>query len=1019
MNKKIFFFVVTIMCSFQAVAQITTSTLRGNVSLEGAPTSAGATVIAIHTPTGTEYDTVSDSSGKFIIEGMQVGGPYSVEISFIGYETFRENGIYLKLGEKHSVTVSLKESQIQVQAVEKVVTVGEKASNFSQSKIEMTPTVSRSFYDVLKTAPEITITRDGGASILGANSRYNNFTIDGAENNDTYGLSSTGTNCGLTNANPIPLDAIKEIRVSTTSYDLRENSYTGGEINSITKSGTNEYTGTAYFYYNNQNFYSKKPSPISEQSTQVYGATLGGAIVKNKLFFFVSGEYNFDKSPSSYWVGSEGSRLSENDAITISNRFKELTGYDGGGYGPQSLKKRVGSLVARLDWNISKKHALTLRYNMLDARKEEYSSSAMQFKFNGTGYASIGSSHQIVAELKSRPTSSTYNLLRASYSRVKDGRDVDAMTPFVQISNIRDGENISVQIGTDAYSAMNGLTQNSFTITDNFSYTINGHTLTAGANLNLFNANNLYIGNGLGAYTYNSLNDFLSDNASQYYRNYPIGDPTIHLWSLRAGLFFQDEWNVSNSFTFNYGVRFDMNSVLNTPNSNEAFAESDVAQQNGFTTNTKPRTNVAVSPRIGFEWRPIQGMVIRGGAGLFSGPSPMVWITNCYSNTGTTQRGYALFGGACPKFGEEPSGSIVSNPAINLVDKKYRFPEVFRTSLSLTHDFSCGWHIGIKGVYSRMFNNLLVKNYTVKPDGIVYAVGEDFSNPANTQPHFDSSLKSSYSSIYLYTNDNRGHSYNLSAHVAKDFKCGLSLSASYTFSHSYTVQDGISAQASSIWGKTYGTNPNDLPLTWSVFDSPHKVSAVLSFSRRYHRNFGTNFSFVYQAYSGMRYSMTYSTTKDLNNDTRTGNTSIYIPTEGELVHMNFETEEQKAAFNDMICRDSYLRSHRGQYAERNAFLSPFEHHLDFHFAQDFYFQKDTNRKLQLTLDIMNLGNMFSKNWGTVYYTNDYKISPIEITNINKDVNGNYTPQYRFLGASLSKNNVLSRWHMQIGVRVVF
>ena len=327
----------------------------------------------------------------------------------------------------------------------------------------------------------------------------------------------------------------------------------------------------------------------------------------------------------------------------------------------------------------------------------------------------------------------------------------------------------------------------------------------------------------------------------------------------------------------------------------------------------------------------------------------------------------------------------------------------------------------VEGIFSKTYNNILVDNLVAQDKGNrLYAVSADVANRHNTTTFYDSSLKSQNSAIYYLHNTNKGYSYSVSASVAKQFDCGLGLSAAYTFGHSFSVMDGISAQVSSVWSKTYAAEPDNAGLTYSLFDVPHKISATLSYSRRYARLFGTTLSLVYQAYSGSRYSLTYYQNNiDVNGDSSRGNTPMYIPTRSELAAMQFESEEQRTAFGNYIESNRYLRTHRGRYAERNAMQTPFEHHLDLHIAQDFYFGAKTERKLQITLDVMNFGNMLSRSWGASYYLSNWKLSPVEVYALDDDGSGNKTPRYRYRGATISKNDLLSRWHMQLGVRVVF
>ena len=1036
-TKRLFLSILAVMMTVIAAAQSTTASLQGFVTDTNGNPLAGATVVATHQPTETVYGTITDRNGAYYLQGLRVGAPYKVEFSFVGYKEQIITNIALSLGEKRHLDSSLSDTQ----AIDAVVV---NADRFSESKtgagevfhrelIERTPTVSRSIDDITRLAPQAMISKDGGISIAGINSRYNSFQIDGTASNDMYGLTSTGTNGGLAGANPVPLDAISDIQVVTAPFDVRQGGFSGGGINAITKSGTNTFAGTAYAYYNDHNFYGRSPlngAKLAEQRTQIYGVSLGGAIVKNRLFFFLNGEFNLDSSPSSYYVGDSGCNISEADAKAIAERFYALTGYDGGGYGPQTLNKHTGSLIARLDWNITSRHNLSLRYNFLDARKDEFVSSATLLRFNGEGYTSTADTHSLVAELNSRLSEKMFNEFRVGYTRVHDGRDAMSgeLYPYVEIQKMRDGENTSVYVGTDPFAIMNDLVQTTVTLTDNFSYYTDAHTITIGTHNEIFNSSCLYMANALGAYTYNTLEDFLLDNPRKYVRNYAVGNPATNITSAQFGLYIQDEWNASPRFSMTYGLRADIPVVFGNPPTNEAFNSSDIAQKYGIKTNQVPRPTVLLSPRWGFRWRIAETAdaktLLRGGVGIFSGRIPFVWISNCFANTGMTQRGYTLDsskGQSVPKFGEEPSGNdgMSSNPMLNIVANDFRYPQVARATLALEQEWK-GWHFTLEGIFSKSINDLLITNLTAQNRGAkFYAVNSALATAESTTTLYDTSLAKQYSSIYLLSNTSKGYGYSVSASVSKSFCFGLDLYAAYTFAHSYSVMDGISAQALNTWSRNYSADSNAQGLSYSLFDVPHKVTASLSYTKRYAKVLGTTISLLYQGYSGMRYSLTYASTADANNDGSYGNTTIYVPTDAELRAMEFENEEHRQAFADYIEATPALARSRGKFLARNALQTPFEHHLDLHFAQDIYFSATSSRKLQLSLDIINLGSLISKDWGASYYTSKYKVSPVEIAGYTTDSEGNRTPSYRFVGGSISRNDLLSRWRMQVGVRVVF
>jgi len=1021
--RKLFSTLILILFPFTVWAQVTTASITGTVTDSDNVPLAYASIIATHVSTGTNYGTSTDIDGKYHLAGLKVGGEYIVEFSCVGYKSNAVGGIYPSLGQ----TIQLNRVLHNQPSIDSVIVVGDYKPHgtFSTNDIEAMPTVSRSIYDIARLSPYANSQQEGGVSINGANSRYNSFYIDGIVNNDMYGLTASGTNGGLASANPIPLDALEQIQVVVAPFDVRQSGFTGGGINAVTKSGTNTSTGTAYAYYTNNSLYGKGVDNIAlaKQNTLTYGVSMGGAIVKNKFFYFISAENSFDHSPSAYHIGDPNCKVAEADAITISSHYKSLTGYDGGGYGKQSINRETVSILARIDWNISDKHNLAVRYNYLDAGKDEYVNSASTLLFNGSGYTSVSTTHSIMAELDSRISPSLYNSLRVGYTRVSDGRDTDSKTPFVTIDHIRDGENTAVKIGTDGMACSNSLAQNSITISDYLSIHKGSHNITLGTHNEIFTAKVLFVSNALGSYTYSTMDDFIASKPSMFQQTIPIGDASTRINTAQFGLFAQNEVWI-NSLQLTYGLRADIPVIFNTPRENKTFNSSAIAQQYGVATNSKPKSHILLSPRIGFKWHigNNSNLVLRGGTGIFTGKIPFVWITNCYSNTGMTQMGYTLYGDNIPPFGVSPSGTAgtSANPVIYVADRKFRMPQTFKSNLAFEATVR-GWKMTIEGIYAKSINDISIRNIVAADNGAkLYAVNSLLSNTNNTTTFYDSSAKKSFSSIYLLENENRGYSYNLSAMIEKHFIFGLQFAASYTFSQSYTVNDGVSSSAPSIWGKSYATVSNNKQLTHSVFEVPHKVTAQLSYSKRYSSIFGSTISLVYQGYSGMRYSPTYYKNGiDVNGDTYRGNSTIYIPTEAELAAMNFESADQRTAFNDYILKHRALHNNRGHYAERNSLIAPFEHHIDLHFAQDFYFSKYDYRKVQITFDIMNLGNLFNRKWGAAYFLDDWKLSPVEVTSLNDDGKGNKTPTYRFVGGEISRNDLLSRWRMQLGIRVLF
>lgn len=1066
--KKLAFLILAIFATLAVSAQVTTSGINGSVVDDAGQPLIGATVIAVHLPSGTQYGAATNVDGRFNISGMRTGGPYTVTVSYVGYQSVEYTDITLSLGTSYTLDAKLNEST-ELEAIVVVSTASDRfnqnkmgaATNYDNAAIAKVPTINRSVYDIAKLTPQASSPKGGGVSLGGGSNRYNSFQIDGIVSNDVFGLSGTGTNGGQTGANPISLDAIEEIQVVVAPFDVRQGGFTGGGINAVTKSGTNEYKGTAYTYYNNQSFYGTTPGKdvkdrknLSDQSTQIYGATIGGPIVKDKLFFFVSGEYSLETYPSTYYVGYPGMQVSSEVANALAAKYKEYTGVDAGGYGPRDIDTKSGSLLARVDWNINKNNNLSVRYNFLDASKDKSANYQTTLNFGSAGYKQVNRTHSLVAELNSRLSENISNELRVGWTMVRDYRDpmAAAGAPLAVIKNVgadlTSKGNTTVNIGTEAYSGANRLNQDIYTFTDNLTFYSGEHAITVGTHNEIYNLYNLFMRNSTGTWTFNSVDDFLNDRASQFSYNYSdvalTGTPTWgpNLKAGQFGLYVQDEWRASQNFTLSYGLRIDLPVFFSQPMTNVEFNRSEYAQKHGVRTGETPATKVLWSPRVGFRWflDDTHRTLVRGGAGIFTGRVPFVWIMNNFTNTGVamlsstknavTDPGTGEITTPAHGFGEPPAtDGRGSNPEINVVSKNFKYPQVFRANLAVEHDFGSGWSASFEALYSKTFNNIYYQNLVAEDHGKkLYAIDAAHATGANTTTYYDTPGSADYYGIYALSNTNKGYSYSLSVTLQKHFAFGLDLSAFYTYGRTKAINDGMSSQAASNWGKNFAVRSNSPELAWSFFDIPHRVTAQVSYTKRYAKYFGSSISLIYQGFSGQRYSLTYNDNTDYNGDSYRGNSVIYIPTQSELAAMQFSPyqsggrtvtpDEQRAAMEAWIAGDKELRDNRGKWSERNQFQSPFEHHLDLHFAQDFYFGAMTGRKLQLTLDIINFGNMLCRSWGATY-SDTWNLSPITVASIAKDDQGNATPTYQYKGQENVPNDILSRWHMQLGLRVVF
>ncbi|WP_068704655.1 TonB-dependent receptor [Paludibacter jiangxiensis] len=1049
-GKRLVLMALGCIMALSAMAQVTTASINGRVG-DDKEAIIGATVQAIHQPSGTSYGAITNEKGRYSIQGMRVGGPYKIIISYVGYKKVEYNNIQLSLGDPLTLNVNLKENVKELNEVVVRANAGVKsagggaATNFKENQIVNAPTIDRSIYDVAKLSPLVSSAKIGGISIAGSNNRYNSFQIDGMVSNDVFGLASSGTNGGQTGANPISLDAIQEIQVVVSPFDVRQSGFTGGGINAITKSGTNKFSGSAYGYYTDQNMYGKwdqinnVKAKLGTQSTKTAGFTFGGPIIKNKLFFFTSAEYKYDTYPSTYFPDYTTGYLTAGEAKAIADRYAQITG-NADTYGKRSVNTKGLSLMGRIDWNINANNKFSLRYQYNDSYKDTYSSGSTTYYFENSGYRMLDKTNSFVAELNSKLSNVLSNEARFGVTFVRDSRDVAYQGPNISISKLGGGVGTTTgkttaYIGTEYSSGANRLDQNIYTLEDNLTWYHGDHTFTFGTHNEFYRMNNLFIQASTGAYYYNSLTDFVNDNAYQFKYNYSDYDLTgSYKWAgtVKAGqfgLYLQDKWSINNNFNVTYGVRFDVPMCFNKPTANDAFNLSTYSTTYGVKVGEVPSTKVMISPRVGFRWYTDDShkTLVRGGAGLFTGRVPFVWLSNMWNNTGMEMKGTTITTNV-PKFGtfgndavaamKSASGSA-SKPTINTVSKDFKYPQVFRANLAVEQALPYDVKMTVEGLYSKTLNNVWFENLALVDNGKkVYAVSADVPNSATN--YFATNAGSYYAIINL-KNTNKGYSYSLSGKLEKSFKFGLDLMASYTFGHAYSVNDGTSSVALSNWQYNYAKNPNNSSeMSYSVFDIPHRVLAQASYTTpKYLDNrLATTVSLMYNGSTGMRYCLTMNESVDFNGDTQKGNSLLYIPTQDELAKMTFASAADRTSFGNWIEGDSYAKNHRGQYAERYSNSAPWENHFDLHFAESFYYLKGKSNKIELSLDIINFGNMLNKEWGAVYGS-DYTVQPLKVTAMTKNANGDYVPTYSYQDDKVYKSSFSSRWHMQVGLKVTF
>lgn len=1066
------------------MAQITTSGMSGKVTAEGEEL-IGATIQAVHVPSGTKYNAVTNAKGFYTIQGMRSGGPYTVTVSYIGAQTKAFENINLSLGETYNLDVWL---SYDTQQLGEVTITGQAgvnntrngaAESINNARIEELPSINHSVADIARVNPFVKVTEGGAMYFAGSNNRYNAIMIDGAMSNDVFGLTSNGANGGQAGTQAFSMETVDQLQISIAPFDVRQSGFTGGAVNAITKSGTNEFHGSAYMYYQNGDMVSDKYKLHNGNTSNDYGdltdytigATLGGPIVKDKLFFFANFERTNREYDNAYSSKGSESQVDFDLAQTLLDDVKALAAAQGVNYtGTLGTPKEYtysDKVGLKLDWNINDRNHASLRWSFVDAKQNNNTASARSLVTNDYAYDFVSKTSSLVFELNSRIGNNMNNEFHASWTSVRDKRNPGAAFPMISISNVGDG---SVSIGNERSSMANALNQDIYTITDNFTWTLGSHNVTLGTHEEFYHFGNLFCQDLYGTYMFNSPDDFTnglvrdasgnitgwSSAAGGHINRFRYGQGVESVTGTRRwmpefgagqlGFYLQDRWDITNNFNLTYGLRIDMPLMFDTPEENAEFNSYAASQGWNLKTNHKISSSPMWSPRLGFRWDVLNNnkLIIRGGTGIFTGRVPYVWISNNFSNTGVQQLSYSTYSTDNINFILNPDEVYNNLPAsasgapaqsaqtINVFNKKFKFSQQWRSDLAVDAKL-LGINWTVEGIYSKTINDMIVRNYDITATGKTLS---DITGIAGDNRPMYTTAEVPYSAIYVLDNVSKGYSYNLSVKADKSFDFGLDLMASYTYGKSKTINNGSSSVAASNWQYNYThNNPNEPELANSNFNVPHQVTASayqhIKWNKKEGRTFDnvTTIGLVYTGNSGSPYSIYYY--NDLNGDGGY-NDLIYIPTDAEIDKMSFRgtnaysAEQQAANLKTWLANQKYLKDHRGQYYERNAANEDWENRLDLHIDHKFGFKwgKDI-RYVQIGFDIINFTNMLNKKWGSTLSQGGYNYySPLTVQTTKNRSTGEVTAvQYQFLHDGnydmRSYSDYYSRWRMQLSAKLTF
>ncbi len=1010
---------------------VTTGALTGTITdATGAPVEA-AQVQVRNATTGYNIGTTSRSSGIYNIQGIEPNQNYRITVRRIGYAPITRDGITISLGQARREdfrltreVATLGEVSITASATDAVINASKTgtSTSISDSALRRLPTINRNFIDFVQLVPQVSTT-SGALSGGGVNLRQNSIQIDGAQSGDLFGLGTTGQPGAQSNAKSIPLDAVKEYQVLLSPFDVRQGSFGGLLINAVTKSGTNEWHGTVYGDSRSQSL-TRSQSYLLAYKSQHASASLGGPLIKDKLFIFASGELQkLDTPASGSYVGATDAYLTQS-SIDAVNTAAQAYGLADGGNGNQVFKKNPNrNVFVRMDAYLPFSTRLVLRHNYAGADNTSFgrglpATTTPTFGLTSNSYDISNTSKSSVAELLTNLPSGVYNEFLANYSTIKDFRTVPVIFPQLTIRGIPRTDNpaltANVVLGTESSSQGNSLDQRTIELTDNVTIPISSHAITIGGKALYYKSINLFANNSSGNWTFNSLDLFNQGIASSYIISSPAPtDPYNGLATIRAATYsayIEDAFQATPTLSLTFGIRLDKPKFDNLPPLNP-----EVATDYGRETSSVP-TEAQYSPRFGFNWDATgnQRNQVRGGVGSFSGPTPFVYLSNAFGNSGlsgfssitcnggtltntsTTSTGVPAFSSAnatSPPLkcldGTRPNGTIapgaaISGPAagaaVNTIDPNFKNPKYLKASLGYDHRFLSGVVGTLEGLYTRSQNNAFYRNLALPANpvaqdsrgrqlyGVLTATG---ATPATTGPR---------TQVLDVTNASGDYTYSMTAQLQKSFTDNFDGSVAYT----HQVSRDVVSIANSTAGSNYrfqrdvSGRLDDLSIGRSRYDQPHRIIATGSYrfptftdvSVIYTGNSGAPFDYVYGGSGG--------TTGDLNADGQTVNDLMYVPKNAldqtEILFQGYNAAAgstarntsiaQAQAFENFISNMPCLNEQRGMIMTRNSCRAPWINEFDVSAAQSL--GKLGGREfenLQVRIDIINFGNLLNKNWG--------------------------------------------------------
>ena len=1049
MNRFLLLIVLTLFFANCLTAQVTSSALAGRVISTKNDPLIGAAIIITHEPTGTIFRAITDDNGYYQLENMIVGGPYSVKINYVGYKENSKNDLFLSLGKTGKIDAELEDATTELSEIEVKSSKNDAfdtrktgvGTNIGRKQLDNLPTLNRSLQDATRLTPQAS-----GNSFGGANFRYNNLSIDGAVANDAFsfvepsggasGSSASGVPGNLARSQPISLDAIEEVQVNVAPFDVSQGNFTGGSLNAVTRRGANKTAGSLYFFGRDGDLTRANTTSDGKKQTPQYqdlqfGGRLGGALKKNKIFYFLNIEQSNRTEPVSFKPGSAESAIPLEVARTIADTLLARYGINTGSYGDITVNSKNTKVFGRLDFNISENHQLTLRHNFVQAEAENLSRSNSILNFESQGFTHHNQTNVSVAQLKSRFGKNKFNDLLIGYSHIVDYREPfgDKILPHIEITY-----NTTNQIfaGTYREASVYKINQRALELTDNFTFYKNNHTFLFGTHNELYTINYNFVTPFNGRWAYASLDNFLADRPSRIRATYSFDNadrdvnfnrPSASFRMLLASVYGQDRIAITSKLDVSVGFRLDLPvfpdkvaaipEIVNTP------------QYAGFSNNYGGK--ITFSPRVSFNYQPTERLQIRGGAGVFVGRMPLAWLayTHIYDGTQFLNVDVRPTGKVPLVTDFSKNKSLTNTPQreINLAQNGFQLPAVLRGSLGVDYKTKFGSTFSIDILATQTLRDVVFKTLNLNDSTITLKGGDGrdiYLGSGDKQKY-----SAAYTSVFGVANIDKGYRYSLTGSWQQKLNEYVNTSLAYTYGESKDIANGVRVSPQANWEWNQTVNPNNPQLSYSNFDLRHRLVGYLGFQKKIWKIGQSSVGIVAIAASGSPFTYTYA--GDLDRDGSPMNDLLFVPKTRDQIALvdiknaagavTVSADEQWQQLDSYIEGDDYLKAHRGEIAERNGARTPWNTQIDVHLSQDIKVGK-TN--FQITFDIINVGNLLNKTWGQQSFVANTLNSGYQLITVASVTNDQAT--YRFnnpTGKPYQIDPIASKWQGQLGLRWIF